>query len=288
MLKKVSKKILPLVSIVFLVLPVFSLAADDYTLLAPLPGLSTKLSQDNILGTYIPVVFKILIGLAAVAAVFKIVMGGFQYMTSDAFMGKKEGKETAKNAVIALVLVVAAWLILNEINPNLLEINLKIEPATTTPVAVGELGKVATGSDLLSGTSLLADGTNRSTLLPEVTVNNPPCTTDRTSNCTNLNGLPQLMIASLKSLQRSCAAANNGSCVVQITGGTETSLHTTGTKHGPGNAVVDLSATQALNKYLGITNPKNGDKKTVGGLNFIYEVYGANEANTGPHWHVTQ
>jgi RHS repeat-associated protein len=48
-----------------------------------------------------------------------IVIGGFQYISSDAIMKKSEGKQRIQDAVIGLVLVISAWLILNTINPNL-------------------------------------------------------------------------------------------------------------------------------------------------------------------------
>jgi hypothetical protein len=61
-----------------------------------------------------------------------IVIGGFQYISTDAIQKKSEGKERIKNAVLGLVLVISAWLILATINPNLLNINLNIESVTTT------------------------------------------------------------------------------------------------------------------------------------------------------------
>jgi len=118
-------------------------ADNTYTVLAPLPG--TTLSDcpqgstdcKTTLEKYLPGVFKLAIGLSAVAAVLMIVIGGFQYISSDAIMKKSEGKERIKNAVFGLVLVISAWLILNTINPNLLNINLNIEPVTTTSPAGG-------------------------------------------------------------------------------------------------------------------------------------------------------
>lgn len=267
---------------------------DNYVLLTKLPGLAESLPQDNILGKYVPAVFKILIGLSAVFAVLMIVIGGFQYMSTDAIQGKTAGRDRIKNAIYGLVLVIAAWLILNEINPNLLKFNLNIDPVVTTgpEAGTGALGgggggKVASGADLLSGPSLTADGMVRSTL-NNVGVNNPPCTESRRTNCTNLNGLPVTMVKSLQGLQTACASSNNGNCSVMITGATETSLHSKGTTHAPGNSVVDLSPTPELNKYLGKPNPKNDDSVEKDGLKFVYEVTGANGVSTENHWHVAK
>ncbi len=111
----------------------------EYAVLAPLPGVAENAGDTTTLEKYVPAIFKLAIGLSAVAAVVMIVIGGFQYMTSDAIQGKSAGKERIKNAIYGLILVIAAWLILNEINPNLLNINLNIESATVTAPA-GTLG----------------------------------------------------------------------------------------------------------------------------------------------------
>jgi hypothetical protein len=125
-----TKKIFMLFVITMILLPTMLVLAEDYTLLAPLPGLET-VPENNALGVYIPFVFKLLIGLSAAAAVLMIVYGGIQYMTTDAIMKKEEGKKQIQNAVFGLVLVISAWLILNTINPGLLKFDLNIESITT-------------------------------------------------------------------------------------------------------------------------------------------------------------
>lgn len=151
------KKIFIILILATIFLPtVLVLAVDDlsYTVLAPLPCISgsgtpgtdgyksdcTQTSNETTLEKYLPGVFKLAIGLAAVAAVLMIVWGGIQYITTDAIMGKKEGKDRILNAIYSLVMIIGAWLILNTINPNLLNINLNIEPAVTKAPAGGTLG----------------------------------------------------------------------------------------------------------------------------------------------------
>lgn len=304
-MKKIVLKIWILAILAMIILPTTrALAADpyEYTVLAPLPGTTTGVCDPNAaqpdpnckttLGKYLPGLFNLLIGLSAAFAVLMIVIGGLQYISTDAIQKKSEGKERIKNAVFGLVLVISAWLILNTINKNLLKIDLNIDTATTA--APGGTGGVltaqfATGSDLLGITQEFLSNVNRDNLeRMNVLVNNPPCTSDRTSNCTNLNGLPAEMMESLVNLQKNCAGSRSDSfCAVVITGGTETSLHTAGTSHGPGKSTVDLRQTDSLNKYLGNPSPQNGDTTEVGGLKFTYESAGANSANTGSHWHVT-
>lgn len=78
-------------------------------------------SKDNALSTYLNIIIKILIGIAAVLAVIMIVMGGIEYMTSDFVSSKEEGKKRITNAIIGLLIALGAYLILYTVNPNLLK-----------------------------------------------------------------------------------------------------------------------------------------------------------------------
>lgn len=104
-----------------------------YKLLAPLPCIGDScgsLTEETVLSKYLPGIFKLAVGLSAAFAVLMIVVGGFQYMSSDAFQNKKEGLERVQNAVKGLILVIGAGLILSEINPELLELKLSLSPVT--------------------------------------------------------------------------------------------------------------------------------------------------------------
>ena len=63
---------------------------------------------------------KIVIGFAAVLAMVMIVMGGIEYMTSELISSKEEGRERIIHAVLGLLIALGAYLILNTINPQLL------------------------------------------------------------------------------------------------------------------------------------------------------------------------
>ena len=111
-----------------------------YKLLAPLPCVGDNcgsLAEETVLSKYLPGIFKLAVGLSAAFAVLMIVVGGFQYMSSDAFQNKKEGLERVQNAVKGLILVIGAGLILSEINPDLLKLNLSLSPVTITPAGGG-------------------------------------------------------------------------------------------------------------------------------------------------------
>ena len=104
-------------------------AADYYQLLAPIPGfLPQSTSNADTVSQYLPGLIKLTIAVAGGLAVIRIIVGGIQYMSTDAFSGKSSAKETIQNALIGLLLAISAFTILNTVNPNLLSINLNIQP----------------------------------------------------------------------------------------------------------------------------------------------------------------
>ncbi len=106
----------------------------NYKPLAPLPDVRSAGTGGNLndLTGYLPNMFNLIIGLAAVLAVGWIIWGGIEYMTSDSWMGKDDGKKRIKNALIGLIIIIMSWLILYTINPRLLKLDLNI---VTTPAA---------------------------------------------------------------------------------------------------------------------------------------------------------
>lgn len=113
---------------------------DTYTPLAPLPGTTQgncvtdkdgKVSGCTTdIQTYLPGVFNLAIGIAGVLAVLMIIIGGVQYITTDAIQGKHDGKERIQNALRGLVLVLVSWVLLYTINPKLTVFDLNIETTT--------------------------------------------------------------------------------------------------------------------------------------------------------------
>ena len=138
------------------ILPVFAEEIPDYAVLAPLPGVGDSGGGTTTLQKYIPAIFKLAIGLSVVAAVLLIVIGGIQYITTDAIQGKSQGKERIKNAIIGLVFIIAAWLILATINPNLLTLNLDISSAPTSAPPGGTL----TEGEMMSASEIFESNTN--------------------------------------------------------------------------------------------------------------------------------
>ena len=144
-----NKKILRLITIVSFVVIVFCGAfantptasaqegRTEYTLLEPLPcipnaqqtcegGLVKKVS----INTYISYIFKFSIALAAFLAVLMIIIGGFQYVTSDIPGAKGDARQRIENAIYGLILIFASYLILYTIDPRLVQVKTTIDPVS--------------------------------------------------------------------------------------------------------------------------------------------------------------
>lgn len=96
-----------------------------YTPLEALPGVS---DWDGTLSGYLNRMFSLFIGICAVLAVLMIVISGFQYMTSgDSESARKEAKSRITGALLGLLIALSSVLILQTINPDLLDFDLKLK-----------------------------------------------------------------------------------------------------------------------------------------------------------------
>jgi len=261
-----------------------SAQTNDYTVLAPLPG--TTIDGGTCVGTdckanissYVKGLFNLIIALAAVVAVAYIIYGGFLYITTDAVLGKEEGKKHIQHAIYGLFMICIAWLILYTINPRILNFELNIE-SLSVPSRPGEiLGTPMTARQIAQSNAI-----RESLRLGGVNTYAGPCANGQTTGCVNLNGLPPIALDGLAVLGANCPGCIN------ISGGTEAS-HTT---HGIGNPIIDTLPSQNLNQYLGVASPRNRETVTkiirVSGrpdviATFTYETAGG--ASSGNHWHV--
>ena len=129
------KKTFLLLTIYYLLstaIPVPVQGATEYELLAPIPldGADSEPAETTNAEQYIEGIFTLIIAIAGGLAVVRIIFGGIQYMSTDAFEGKSEAKNTIQNAIWGLLLAISAWLILFTINPDLIKFDLTIPPPT--------------------------------------------------------------------------------------------------------------------------------------------------------------
>ena len=84
------------------------------------PGVFGGTKTDS-LKNYIGGMFDLLIAIAVVLAVVMIIIGGFEYMTTDSWQKHSQGIERIKDALIGLGLALVAYIILWTINPCLVD-----------------------------------------------------------------------------------------------------------------------------------------------------------------------
>lgn len=116
----------------------------SYKLLAPIGDIGEVATGDASFGIYLGRIFQFVIGAAGILAVLMIVWGGTEYLLSEAFDTKKAAVNRMQAAVWGLLLAFGSWLILNTVNPNLLNLGIVVPKIT-----LQELVLVPTQSDLL-------------------------------------------------------------------------------------------------------------------------------------------
>jgi hypothetical protein len=270
-----------------------------YTPLAPLPGLENSGCVDNgkpcidtqksdtnpcPFGNYLNIMFKLFLGVAGVLAVVMIVMGGVQYMTSDLVSSKEEGKKTITNAIFGLLVGLGAVLILNTINPNLLDVCLNNLPKATIVIddsvpqtAInGKYCTGTTGGPYAAGADWATIAGNQTTLPANITTNNGECAKVGDQNCTSLRGLSLNII---NTITTNCSNCGN----LVVTGGTECWLHggaSQSTTHRPDSPSTDLriGSNPSLDAYIK-SGTKNKSWYKKDGISYLLE---------SNHWHAQQ
>lgn len=129
-----------IVAAVILVLPTLLFAqtcTNGFCPLAPSDGskIGTLYSSSPDLATYLSNLFAAALSIGAILAVLRLTYAGYQYMTSDAWSSKHHAKEIIGNTVLGLLLLLSIYLILYQINPNLLKLdflqNVKVVPGVS-------------------------------------------------------------------------------------------------------------------------------------------------------------
>lgn len=89
-------------------------------LLAPLPKQSDPADFEE----YLTAAFPLFLALASLLAVVMLAWGALEYMFSVVPGAKEEGKKRMQGAVWGLVLLLASYIILKEINPALVKFQI--------------------------------------------------------------------------------------------------------------------------------------------------------------------
>jgi hypothetical protein len=141
------------------------------------PPTSSKLGQiygTTSLAGFLSALFTAAISIGAILAVLRLGYAGYEYMTSDAWGHKSHAREVIGDVVLGLLLLLGTWLILNQINPQILNLNILQNASASTP----------SGSQTSSTPTPTPEATGPTYVDPY----NPPA--GSTSNCTDpANGL---------------------------------------------------------------------------------------------------
>ncbi len=90
----------------------------------------TQAFNSTSLAPFVNAMFKASLAIGAMLAVLQLARAGFMYMGSDMWSKKEQAKHLMSDALFGLLLLLAIWLILNQINPQLLNLDVlgKITP----------------------------------------------------------------------------------------------------------------------------------------------------------------
>ncbi len=246
----------------------FSLAYS-YTPMENIPGFEGVSEFPE----YISAIYKFAIWAIGIAALLMLSIGGFMYFTSAGNTASLEkAKAVIKDSILGIVAVMAAWLLLYVINPDLIRGNLssmqniRVSDSNTSteyiPPIIPVTGNAWPDSAIPFPSGTLLDSEARNRLTNESTggaiaVNNANCTYVGQTGCTSLDGIPSSTIDNL-------IAIKNGGIDFMVTGGTEYWLHTT---HGPGMSIVDIYPNASRSEWDDI-------------LLRLVSSFGANGSNT--------
>ncbi|MDQ5962798.1 MAG: hypothetical protein QG653_605, partial [Patescibacteria group bacterium] len=205
--------------------------------------------------------------LCVIAAGFIISIGGVKLTAATSSDKALDAKKDIQRAVYGLLGVLGLWLVLNQVNPDLLRGDIRFQPVTSrggggavTPTNPTTTPPISTNRTITGARS----HENIKTTLVNYNIQTnrgyAPCTEAQRAQtsipaCTDIQGLPDEILNVLKGIRQDCP-----SCSITITGGTEPGHKT----HGKCNystgvclPAVDLRLEQGDALWNLITNPAN-------------------------------
>ncbi|MCR4274633.1 MAG: pilin [Candidatus Campbellbacteria bacterium] len=286
------KNVVFVLTLVVFLVPIFFIhaATEPYTLLVnDIPGLGETVTPGagGGVGAYLNTIFRIGLGIAVTLAILMFVYNGVIYMTSD-IVGNKEGAKKAFLSILGgLVLVFSSVLILEVINPQLVNFGIFETLGAIEPAPGGGGGGGTPPPPGGDGTTDPAMETSARAYLDanHITVNQAACTPGQGApSCINVGDMSTPVAHQLVALAEACG------CNINITGGTERG-HTT---HGPDKPMYDFSKkiingqTPPITTYLeGLQKVKvvGGGQVYTDGTSEFWDEPANPGSNWGSHWH---
>jgi len=160
-MKKYSKLFFLIFLVAFLLLPEVSLA-DPLPLNLDYPEFGGyDLDRDQDLNQIIAWFYYFIVAIAGIAAFFALIVGGFEWLTSAGNPSRvSSAKERMFSAMLGLVIILASYLILQVINPELTTLQLPGLPSnpSSTPVPPCKAaGGTCTDSDSCFGPGFMCN-----------------------------------------------------------------------------------------------------------------------------------
>jgi hypothetical protein len=259
-----------------------------------IPGLNSN-GANAAPGAFVANFYQFALLIGGILAFGAIVYGGVLHAISAGNPSRQsEGKKWIGGALLGLLLLAGAYIILNTINPNLLNLNLPTLsplniPAVTT-LGSGQICDVGPSGGLTCSSSggfsqatvqsLFAGAgiTTHSTGPP------PNCNDQNNPNCTSLQGMQPTTVSELMRLKSDC------NCAVTVTGGTEVGhaagevSHLNGDKAdiNPNSAVSAFIQDQSKSGFVQIAN-----RTSDGAAQYKDPLSGAVYAREGNHWDIS-
>lgn len=267
-------------------------------------NLSFDANQVSTMSSVISTLFVLMVSLCLVAALVMCAYAGLLFVKADSTNEIAEARNVLKKSIFGIIGVFVMYLLLNQINPNLLKGDIGFTKLDGAVMYGGSGG--TSGGGGATGQATGPDSAIRSELnTAGITFNhnNQDCTdsqwNDPAPSCTSVLDLPRATIDVLKQLKKDCG------CTVQITGGTENGHKT----HGRGSYPVDLGcsggssgcSSDDLTRFIKSNGGSPGVSGCVGGGDcatpacFNLYSYGGfsfcnekprSNASWGPHWHI--
>ncbi len=203
--------------------------------------------------------FSLLFSIGIIACLIAsggvFLFSGFLRLTATGPGDVGKSNEGLKRASYGLIGVLLMYLILNEINPNLLKDGIVLPAITgfggtvqTNPANTNSGGVSAKNLQLYQEMAITENGVRNALSGVGIQINRPnACVTNGTngpqtvaSGCTSVGGMSGSMVNDLILLNAQCKTFMKTDCHIVITGGTEWWLH--------GGGVVDVDTNKSLHK----------------------------------------
>lgn len=188
------------------------------------------------LSGYIQTLYRFGLGIGGILAVGMIIFGAINISISGSVDKEKEGKSYITSALLGLLLLFGAYVLLREINPNLVQLSPPSAPQISFPTST------MTNAMWTDNNQKLAELENAGV---EVS-SSGNCFDISNPTCTSLAGMPDPAIQFIINLEKNSGCPANSPQGIVVTGGTEVGHQT----HGYGLPVFDLRDSSCLVSYI--------------------------------------